>query len=116
MKKAIASILAVSFTCIVIIIFAFQSGVQPPDSIFLNDAVQTAMQSGSIYESVNVLSSQLTLAFESMDEARRSRDNTLQIFLCIAVCVFALAASLLCLYCERFFLCHFVNCKNSPTA
>lgn len=112
MKKAVAMIVIVAFVSIITIFLVFRSDVQPPDSVFINDAVRTAMQSDSVNESVNVLSSRLTQAFEDMDAARQNRDNILQIFLCIAVCVFALTGILLCLYCERKFFLPFRKLQN----
>lgn len=105
MKKVIVLITIVSFVNILIIFLTFQNNEVSPDSIFLNDAVRTAMQSDSTYESVTILSEKLTQAFEDMDTKRQSKDNSLRIYLCLFVCIFALASIGLCLYCERnFFL------------
>lgn len=107
MKKAIALIIVVTFMSIAIIFLVFRSDVQPADSVFINDAVITALQNDSVYESVNDLSSRLTQAFEEMDAARHSRDKTLQIFLCIVIFIFALTSIFLCLYCEKKFFMPF---------
>lgn len=112
MKKMIALIIGIGVVSIIIIFLAFQSEVQPPDSIFINDAVQITMESESVYESVNILNNQLTQAFADMDLARQSRDHNLLVFLCAAVCLFALTSILLCLYCERNFFMPFRKLQN----
>jgi len=112
MKKIIFIIVAIALAGIIIIFFAFQSDVPSPDSIFINDAVQTAMQSDSVYEAVNTLSYRLIQAFENIDSARHSRDSRLQIFLYIGVCFLTLATIVLCLYVERNFFMPFRNLQK----
>ena len=112
MKKIIFFIAAIAFAGIIIIFLAFQSDVQSPDPIFINDAIQVAMQSDSTYEAVNNLNYRLTQAFEEVDSARHNRDSVLQIFLYIAVCFLALAAIVLCLYFERNFFTPFRNLQK----
>ena len=103
MKKIIAAILLTAVICVTAVFLAFRDGAPPPDTVFINDAVQSAARSGSVTESVIILSGSLTDALGEMDEARRSRDNVLRFSLITAVCVFALLGVLLCLYFERSF-------------
>ena len=112
MKKAIAAIIIISIACIIAISLAFREDIHPPDSIFINDAVQTAMQSDTVYESVYILTYWLTQAFESMDAGRYARNRNLQIFLYIAVFVFALSGIMLCLYFRCKFIMPFRKLQN----
>ncbi|MCL2199950.1 MAG: hypothetical protein FWB80_13620, partial [Defluviitaleaceae bacterium] len=112
MKKIIGAILILPIISIVVITLTFRGDVRPPDSIFINDAVHTALQSDSITESVNILSDKLIQVFEDMDAARYNRDNALQIFLIIGVCVFSLVGILLCLYIEHNFFMPFRKLQN----
>ncbi|MCL2226094.1 MAG: HAMP domain-containing histidine kinase [Oscillospiraceae bacterium] len=107
MKKPIAAIIFITAASIVIISLSFRDEVQPPDAIFINDAVQTAIQSGTVSESVNLLTDRLTQAFSAMDAARNSREDTLQIQLIVFVCVLALLGIGVCLYFERTFFTPF---------
>lgn len=107
MKKVIALIAIVSSISIIIILSAFQNGGVSPDSVYINDAVRTALEMDSPYETVHVLRDSLTRAFEDMETARQNRDNFLRIFLCIFVWVFALSGIGLCLYCQRIYFTPF---------
>lgn len=113
MKKTIVFlILLASFANVMVIFITFETDKQQPDSAFINDAVNIALQSDSVYESVNILTDKLIKAFEDMDTARHHRDDTLQIYLCIAIWVFAFIGILLCLYCEQNFFMPFYKLKN----
>jgi len=112
MKKIIGIIIILSIISITVITLAFRGDVRPPDSIFINDAVQTALQSDSITESVNILSGKLTHVFDDMDAARNNRDNSLQIYLILAICAFSLFSILLCLYFEHSFFMPFRKLQN----
>ena len=112
MKKAIVLIIASALISIAIISLAFRGDTRTPDSIFINDAVLTAMQSDSAYESVYILSYRLAQAFETMDAARHDRDNSLRVFMYIVITIFALAGVLLCLYLERKFFAPFNKLQN----
>lgn len=107
MKKAVAIITAIALVGIAVVLWVFRSDTQVPDLVFINEALQSAIQSNSINESVNALSNQFIRAFEDMDAARHNRDIAMQIILCIGICVFASTAILLCLYCERNFIMPF---------
>ena len=112
MKRVIALIVAVTAIVLAVIFFAFRSDIKLPDPTFINDAVQTAMQSDSVIESVNILKTELTRSFEDMDAARHTRDTTLQFFLYLVVSFSALAGIFLCLYCERNFFAPFRQLQN----
>ena len=112
MKKIIGIIIILSIISITVITLAFRGDVRPPDSIFINDAVQTALQSDSLTESVNILSGKLTHVFDDMDAARNNRDNSLQIYLILAICAFSLFSILLCLYFEHSFFMPFRKLQN----
>lgn len=112
MKKAIPLIIIFSIACIIAISLAFREDMHPPDSIFINDAVRTAMESDTPYESVYILSDRLIQAFESMDAERYSRNRDLQVFLYNAVLIFALVGILLCLYFQQKFIMPFRKLQN----
>jgi len=107
MKKVIAVIIIIATLSIAVISLLFFDDVRTPDSIFINDAVQVALQSNSTTESVNILSDRLSEAFGEMDAARYSRDNALRIFLYLIVFGIALLGVFLCLYLERNFFMPF---------
>lgn len=107
MKKIIAAIIILTALSIAAIALIFRGDAPPPNSIFINDAVQSALQSGSSTQAVNILTDSLTHVFEDMDEARRSRDNTLRLILFSLSGLFALAGILLCLYIEHYFFTPF---------
>ena len=112
MKKTIIAIIVISLMSIIFIVLTFRGDARPPDSIFINDAVQIALQNDSISESVNILSDRLTHVFEDMDATRRNRDNALKVFLFIGVFIFAVVGILLCLYVERYFFMPFRKLQN----
>jgi len=112
MKKTIVVIIALATISIAIIAVTFSDEALSPDAIFINDAVQTAISSDTAAESVNILTTGLSHAFEEMDTARRSRDSTARILLIIAVCLIALAGILMCVYFERRFFTPFKKMQN----
>jgi len=90
-----------AITALAGIFLAFKSNIPPPDIVFLNDAVMNAAQAGDISESANILTEQLSQAFEEMDSARMNRDRRLQIFLFLIVIILTITGGLLYLYCEK---------------
>jgi signal transduction histidine kinase len=101
MKKSIAVIVAVTMVSIIMIITVFRDDAMPPDAVLINSAVQEAMHGDSVYESVNILTYRLTMAFEDLDASRQSRAVFMQFFLLVIVCVFTLSGLLFCLYWQR---------------
>ena len=112
MKKIIGAIVVLAIISIAAVAFAFRDNAPPPDLIFINDAVQAALHRTTVAESVSVLAGSLTETFQHMDAARRSRDNSLQIFLYALICVLALGGIIMCLYSERYFFAPFKKMKN----
>jgi len=99
LKKALIAIILISVAGLFGVFLLFRENVpQAPDTVLINDAVITAMQNDDITESMHFLSGQLNQIFEDMDNARRSRDRNLQIFLYIIIGVFALTGVLLYLH------------------
>jgi signal transduction histidine kinase len=72
-----------------------------PDSVAIHYTIQTSMESDSAQEAVILQTTFLTQAFEDMDAARRSRDNFLQIFMCLIILLFVITVIFICLYFEN---------------
>ena len=82
MKKVLIVFIILSIIGLSGIFLAFKENVpQTSDTVTINDAVMTVIQSEDNGEAVNFLTEQLNKVFENMDASRRSRDKNLQIFL-----------------------------------
>jgi len=101
MKKPLIAIAAIVLVGFIATFFAFRADVPAPDSVAIHFAIQMAMESDSEQEAALMQTIFLTQAFEEMDATRRGRDNTLQIFMYLIICAFAIAGVLLHLYYQR---------------
>jgi len=108
MIKPIIVIVCAAIIAVAVVFIVFgRTSPTAPDNVFINDAVQAALQSGSDYESVSILNARLSEAFADMDAVRADRDNFLMISLYIAIIILALFGISLCVYFERNFLTPF---------
>lgn len=81
MKKLLVFIAVAMIFGFIITFLAFRSAPLLPDAVFLNDAVQNALELDSNREIVDTLTEELYQAFSQMDHIRQNRDLVLQIFM-----------------------------------
>jgi len=101
MKKLLILIAMITSIGFIATFLLFRRDVPPPDSVLINDAVRTSMESDSVREAVDIQMTLLREAFDEMDIARRNRDNTLQIIMYLFICMLAMGGLLIYLYCEQ---------------
>jgi len=100
MRKLLVLIAVMMIFGFIITFFALRSAPITPDAVFINDAVQNALELDSNREMVDSLMNELNQAFNEMDRIRRNRDFVLQIFLYIFIASLGLIGVLVYLYAE----------------
>ena len=101
MKKFLILIATVTIIGFVATFFAFRVATPSPSPAFINHAVRASMEKDSVRETVDMLTIQLTQAFEEMDQTRRSRDFVLQVYMYLLIGGLSLMGVILYLYCEQ---------------
>jgi len=102
MRKALFILILISVAGFAGVFLAFSRNVPPaPDTIFINDAVIIAIQSGDITDSTRFLTNQLKQAFSDLDASRQKRDRWLFVSMCLIIGAFMLSGVMLYIYCER---------------
>jgi len=106
-KRFVAAVIGIAAVNIVVMLWIFAGEEQSPDAIFINDAVQTALQGESVSEAAYLLADGVAQAFADMDAARHRRDDALRMYLLVLICAFALCGIGMGLYFERAFFMPF---------
>ncbi|MCL2717388.1 MAG: HAMP domain-containing histidine kinase [Lachnospiraceae bacterium] len=112
MKKFWAVILVIAVLSCVAIILAFRTDMPTPDAVEIHYIVNTAMENESAREAAIMQTEFLINVFEDMDNARRNRDNALQILLFLILSSFVIVSISIYLYCEKNILSPFRKIQN----
>ena len=100
MKKFLVLLVFMMTVGVVMTFLAFRTAPLVPDAVFLNDALQQALELETQREMVEALTMDLEQAFLDMDNLRASRDVVLQLFMYVFIGCLGLIGMLFYLYGE----------------
>ena len=113
MKKAVVILLCVSALGFGGFFLILQNNdAPPPDTVALNDAAISALQSGDSSEAARILTEDLVREYAAMDAARSINYRHAVIFLCVLLGALTVAGIWLILYCERSVLSPFRKLRH----
>jgi len=107
MKKALFIVGIIAIVGFILVYLAFRTDAPAIDSVGIHFAIQTSMDSASPQEAAMIQAAFLAEMFEDIDAIRRSRDNRLQAYIHLIICIFVAASILLYIYYQQRILAPF---------